>query len=330
MPTFFGMAPSRPNAPLSSSYANPNYEYSPPTPNIPHPKFANLPAAYKAALAEWDDILSAHAAMSQVLNNTEAFAPLPPELCVIPPGSTSTMTPFGPALTHRSYDISIIWALLHLSKIILLRSHPAMPPAAMMAAGVGAPATQPYAALIGRIAASMHLPLGDNLSPFLGSVLTESTMPLFFAGIQYQDAAQREWTVTRLLEIDRRTGWASAGVIARGCETSWEKAAAMGRGPPYERRTRRLGEEGPLIREDVGAGAGAGAGAKAPPPNWRHKEGDAVGQGGRMGDTDVGGYAGFADLGGVAADSKEKQFVVRSRMVPWAMNLLGEEKLLGE
>jgi hypothetical protein len=159
------------------------------------------------------------------------------------------MTPFGPALIHRSYDISIIWTLLHLAKIILIRSHPAMPPAAQMAAGVGAQATQPYATLIGRITAGMRLPMGEDLSPSLGSVLTESTLSLFFAGVQYQDPRQREWLITRLLDIDRRTGWASAGIIARGCETAWEKAASMGRGPPYERRTRRVGEEGPVELE---------------------------------------------------------------------------------
>jgi hypothetical protein len=320
MPTFFGMAPSRPNAPLSSSYANPNHQYSPPTPNTPHPKFSDLPAAYKAALEEWDNISAAHTAVSQVLTNAESFAALPPELCVIPPGSTSTMTPFGPALTHRSYDISIIWMLLHLSKIILLRSHPAMPPAAMMAAGVSTPVTQPYATLIGRIAAGMQLPLNDNLSPFLGAVLTESTMPLFFAAIQYQDAAQREWTITRLLEVDRRTGWASAGVIARGCETAWEKVAALGRGPPYNRRTRRAFEEGPLLRDDDGTGAGVGA--SPPPPNWRNKEVNAMGKGLRGGDDEAGEYMGAEDIG-VGADGKSKEFVMRSRPAPWAMNLLG-------
>jgi hypothetical protein len=210
--------------------------------------------------------------------------------------------------------------LLHLSKIILLRSHPAMPPAAMMAAGVGAPATQPYATLIGRIAAGMHFPLNDNLSPFFGAVLTESTMPLFFAATQYQDAAQREWTITRLLEIDRRTGWASAGVIARGCETAWEKAAALGRGPPYTRRTRRAYEEGPLLRDD--GGAGADAGVSPPPPNWRNKEVNAVGKGLRIGDDRTGEYMGVTDVG-VDADGKSKEFVMRSRPAPWAMNLLG-------
>ncbi|KAH7382487.1 hypothetical protein DE146DRAFT_681522 [Phaeosphaeria sp. MPI-PUGE-AT-0046c] len=246
MPDFYGMAPSGPPAPLHRSYANPNYEHSPQIPNTPHDDFGNLPAAYDAALAEWKDITAAHATVSRVFTNAEAFAPLPDDMYPPVPGGPSNMTPFGPALIHRSYDISILWTLLHLTKILLLRAHPAMPPAAQMAAGVCAPATQPYAILIGRITAGMQLPLGQDLAPSLGAVLTESTMPLFFAGVQYKDPKQREWLVTRLLDIDRRTGWATAGTIAGGCETAWEKAASMGRGPPYERRTRRVEEEEPV------------------------------------------------------------------------------------
>lgn len=245
MPEFYGMAPTGPPAPLHRSYANPNYERSPQIPNTPHPNVGDLSAAYDAALSEWETITAAHSTVSRIFTNAEAFAPLPDDMYPPVPGGPSNMTPFGPALIHRSYDISILWTLLHLTKILLLRSHPAMPPAAQMAAGVCAPATQPYAILIGRITAGMQLPLGEDLAPSLGAVLTESTMPLFFAGVQYQAPKQREWLVTRLLDIERRTGWATAASIARGCETAWEKAASMGRGPPYERRTRRPGEEEP-------------------------------------------------------------------------------------
>lgn len=305
MPSFLGMAPARPHAPITRQYANPAYERSPPTMNVPLPQHTDLPAAYQSAIEEWESMNAAHAIIAQVLSNTEAFAPLPPELQVVLPGETSTMTPFGPAVVHRSYDISVLWTLLHLSKIILLRSHPAMPPAMMMAAGVCAQATGPYAALIGRITAGIQLPMGEDLSPFLGSVLQESTMSLFFAGVQYQDPTQREWTITRLLETDRRTGWASAGIIARGVETSWERAAQMGRGPPYKRRTRRPGEEGPLVLEEEGAS----------PSTWRQKEGDnALGQGTRMEEV-------------VDPDApEERRYLVKSRMVTWAKNILGTEE----
>lgn len=302
MPSFFGMAPARPHAPITTHYANPNHERSPQIPNASNPQYTDLSAAYNAAIAEWENIDTAHATIAHILSGNEAFAPLPPELQVIPPGETSTTTPFGPALVHRSYDISIIWTLLHLSKIILLRAHPAMPPAMMMAAGICAQATGPYATLIGRISAGITLPVGD-LSPFLGSVLQEGTMSLFFAGVQYQEPIQREWVITRLLEIDRRTGWASAGVIARGVETSWERAAQMGRGPPYKRRTRRAGEYGPLVLEDE----------RASPSTWRHKEGEnAIDKGTRMEE--------------VVEDDGERRFAVKSRMVTWAKNVFGTEE----
>lgn len=305
-PNFYGMAPSGPPAPLPSTYQNPSYERSPPTPNTPHPRYSDLPAAYEDAIAEWSSITAAHATVAQILSNAEAFAPLPPDICPPVPGGKGNMTPFGPALVHRSYDISIIWTLLHLAKILLLRSHPAMPPAAQMAAGVGAPATGPYATLIGRITAGMQIPMGEDLSPSLGAVLTESTLSLFFAGVQYQAPDQREWLVTRLLEVDRRTGWASAGIIARGCETAWEKAANMGRGPPYERRTSRMNEEGPLLREE------------AAPEGWRARDGDAFGKGGRE-----------KELHEERERNRENQqrgFVVKSKVAPWAMNLLGTEE----
>jgi hypothetical protein len=299
MPDFFGMAPTGPTASLSSSYANPNYQRSPPTPNTPHPRHNDLSTAYQNALAEWEMISAAQATISHILTNMEAFAPLPPDIYPPVPGGMGNMTPFGPALIHRSYDISIIWTLLHLVKIILLRSHPAMPPAAQMAAGVCAPATQPYAMLIGRITAGMQIPMGEDLSPSLGAVLTESTLSLFFAGVQYQDPRQREWVITRLLDIDRRTGWASAGIIARGCETAWQKAADMGRGPPYQRRTRKAGEEGPIELDSRSNTWSDRADASFRP------EGVVSSVGGRV---------------------TERGFVVKSQPPPWAMNLLGTEE----
>lgn len=255
--------------------------------------------------------------------SNEAFAPLSAELSVPIPGGRGNSAPFGPPLVHRSYDVSILWTLLHLAKIILLRSHPAMPPAAQMAAGLCAQATGPYATLIGRICSGMHMPMGDGLSPFMGVVFSEACMPLFFAGIQFQDPNQREWLITRLLEVDRRTGWASAGIIARGCETSWERAASMGRGPPYKRRTRAIGESGPLLldpEDDLGQ-------------NWRSKEKDAYGKGWRDGAglrdaTQYGGSGNGSEEGFEEEGSSDTRFIVKSSRPTWAMNLLGTEEEL--
>ncbi|KAF2260716.1 hypothetical protein CC78DRAFT_547254 [Lojkania enalia] len=312
-PGFYGMAPSRGKAPLPTSFANPDFPQSPKSPISPTSKYPDLEAAYEVALSDWNSIQAAHDAVAQTLINTPGFQTLPPEMYQIGPGAN--MTPFGPALVHRSYDISILWAHLHLAQIILLRSHPAMPPAAHVAAGFGASATAPYATLIGRIAASIDVPMDENtpLTPQLGAALIESTMSLFFAGIQYHDPHQRDWLITRLVEIDRRTGWASAAVIARACETSWETSAKMGVGPAYERRTRRFGEEGPIVpdanSEGTEGGGWGGEGIIRNPRKTREREDGAQ----RKRDQ----YEG-----------DEMRFVVRynTGLVPWAMNLLATDE----
>ncbi|KAF1939957.1 hypothetical protein EJ02DRAFT_407413 [Clathrospora elynae] len=298
-PSFYGMAPSQPHALALASYENPNSDRSPSTPNTPHPEYADLPAAYAAAIADWESISAAHTTVVQMLESMEAFAPLPEDLYPPVPGGDEhqarNMTPFGPAIIHRSYDISILWTVAHLTKIILLRSHPAMPPAAHMAAGVCASTgvTTLYTTLIGRICASLTIPANKDLSPFLGAVLTESTMALLFAGIVWREEEQREWLITRLLEIERRTGWASAGMVAKGCELAWQKAEEMGRGPRYKRRTIPV----------------------------RHQE-EIVGQ---RRQSEEQGRVGH---GSERRDSDETRFVVKHR--PWAQNLLGTEEDLME
>ncbi|PVH94263.1 hypothetical protein DM02DRAFT_661196 [Periconia macrospinosa] len=300
LPAFYGMSPSKPPIPVPKSYEN--AEYAPgDLPRSENAPSSDLPAAYQAALEEYNDISHAHATVARFLANTESFAPLTADLHPVAPGGN--MTPFGPALLHRSYDISCMWNLLHLANIILIRAHPALPPAAHMAAGICAQATQPYATLIGRISAGMQMPATDNipLSPFVGAALIESTMPLFFAGIQYQDTTQRTWIITRLLDINRRTGWASAAAIARGCETAWEKAAEMGRGPPYQRRkTRPVGEMGPIVL-DIDEEAGK---------DGQHEKSVEASL--------SGGFAG------------EQRFVWgrdgKRRTVPWAKNILATEE----
>jgi len=126
-----------------------------------------------------------------------------------------------------------------MARIITIRSHPYMPPAAHMAAGLAAYETAPLANEIGRIAAGIVPGSPDcPLNPSLGAALCESCMPSFFAAVQYQDPRQRQETITRIYSIAQRTGWGSIELIANGCETAWVKAAAVGRGPPYVRVTR--------------------------------------------------------------------------------------------
>ncbi|KAL1598723.1 hypothetical protein SLS60_007864 [Paraconiothyrium brasiliense] len=302
MPTFYGMAPTGGPSLLPKSYAAPEgytYERFPRTPIIPHPEFADLPAALSAAEEEWQNMSHAYATIASSLANNEAFAPLSEDLYPVAPGGNGT--PFGPALVHRSYDISTLWTMLHLSKILLIRSHPAMPPAATIAAGVAAATTKPYAMLIGRISAGMQVPPSDDipLSPFLGAALIEATMALFFAGVQYQEPPQRAWLIKRLLDIDRRTGWASAAVIARACETSWERAAELGRAPPYlGRKTRPHGEDGPIVLDGEGYEGGWGGGGVV--------RGKAF----------------------VVPNKDAKDTTVREIRVPWAKNILASEEEL--
>jgi hypothetical protein len=225
-PMFFGMAPMPTKAHMPSSYA---VGGSAPTPSPKSERSDyDLEIETRAALEEWFQIRAA-------LNTFKShfgpqFQPLSAEL------HQPQSTPFGPALQYRSYDVANLWALYYMSYIIALRSHPHMPAPAMMAAGIAAPQTAPFAQLIGQIAGGLvPPPSGQPLNPSLGASLCEVTMPLFFAGIQYQDSEQRAWLVSHVRDIEARTGWASVGMIAQGCETAWVKAFEAGRGPPYQR-----------------------------------------------------------------------------------------------
>jgi hypothetical protein len=322
-PGFYGMAPAQPPIPLPRSYAKPKTSDTPHTASqsnkssTSHTPFSDLAAAYQSALNEWNSISEAHSTIASILKNTPTFASLTPDLYHAGP-SGAIMTPFGPALRHGSYNISILWSMLHLAQILLLRSHPAMPPAAMVAASVCAPATAPYAMLIGRIAAGLPMSSATSglhaspLTPALGAAHIESLVGLFFAGVQYQDPAQREWLITRLLEIDRQTGFASAGTIARSCETAWEKTGSVGMGPKYERRrTRRIGE---TERQERVSGVREDAGTR------RDRSGDDR-------DREVEGGRSALENARNWGD-EERRYVVRHRagFVPWAMNILADEE----
>ncbi|KAF2433492.1 hypothetical protein EJ08DRAFT_668802 [Tothia fuscella] len=226
MPTFYGMAPSRSNAQMPSSYVIDGSNATP-SPKSDRSDY-DLENATQAALDEWFQIRAA-------LNTFKShfgpqFQPLSPEL------HQPTLTPFGPALQYRSYDVANLWGLYYMAYIIALRAHPHMPPAAMMAAGIAAQQTAEYTRLIGQIAGGIVPPHpGQALNPSLGASLCEISMPLFFAGVTYQHPGQRDWLVRHVRDIEARTGWASVGMIAQGCETAWIKAYEAGRGPPYQR-----------------------------------------------------------------------------------------------
>ncbi|KKY21787.1 putative c6 finger domain [Diplodia seriata] len=202
-----------------------------PDPSVKLEDQAGLQAATQQALAEWQSIRDALSHYASHLG--PAFAPLADEF------TTPIPSPFGPALQYRSFDIAVLWSQYHMLEIILTRSHPSMPPAAMMAAGVAAQQTARLATDIGRIVAGIFSGLGPHgapLNPSIGAALIECIMPLFFAGIQYVDPHQRDWLVVNVKDIEARTGWASAGLVANGCQKVWERAGLAGRGPRYDYR----------------------------------------------------------------------------------------------
>lgn len=187
---------------------------------------------YHEAEREWEEILVAMDHFAQAIGRD--FQPLPPDV-VVPIDS-----PFGPAIQYRTLTIAVVWGFYYAGRILLNRLHPCMPPAMMVAGGVAAPTTAENALIIGRIMAGIYYPQQYNLqagqlSPTLGSSLTEMTVPIFISAVQYVDPGQRAWVVSKLREISLLTGWKTSEVIAGGCEKSWIIAAKHGRGPPYER-----------------------------------------------------------------------------------------------
>lgn len=222
---------NRPTSQESSSRGHPE----PATPASM--KNDSLEAETAEARVEWSKILAAFEAFAEALG--PGFAPLPPD------SVQSITTPFGPAVQYRSHTVAFLMAFYYTGRIMVERLHPDMPPAAMVAAGIAAPRTAGYSQFIGKIAAGLYYPQQLNiaaggLSPTLGAVLSDITIGLFFAGVEYRDAAQRGWTISKLRDITRLTGWQSAAAIAAGCETAWIKAYEAGKGPPYQRTMNNL------------------------------------------------------------------------------------------
>jgi hypothetical protein len=230
-PPFFGMAPVPEGVPMPASYRDQAY-----TPPYDSPKSSEPPDDLQSetlsALEAWEDM---HAALNEFEQRiASALGPLPSDIF------PTTSSPFGDSLVYASYETSVIWTFYYAAHIVLLRGHPHMPPASLAAAAVAATQTAPYVERIGRIAAGM-MPNGlpTPFGPEVGAALCEATIPFFVAGAQLSDAEQRSWLVERLRELNKRSGWASIGLIAAGCETAWERADAARNAPPYQRSTPR-------------------------------------------------------------------------------------------
>jgi hypothetical protein len=130
------------------------------------------------AIREWEEIRHAFEVFRARLGPD--FEPLGPD--VVSP----EMTPFGPALTYRTYSIAGIWMSYYMGLIVLHRAHPSMPPVAVIAAGMAAQQTGRWANEIARICAGLHedTTYVTTTSTLVGAAFIESCFPLFVAGVQ--------------------------------------------------------------------------------------------------------------------------------------------------
>ena len=155
--------------------------FSPPrdsTPDTDSTEDMDYDMATQAAFREWEDIRASFEIFKSCLGPD--FEPMGPDL------ATPEMTPFGPALLYRTLSIAGIWLNYYMGLIALQRAHPAMPPVAMIAAGMSAAQTAPWAYTIARIAAGLHEDTShvSAVSTLVGAAFIESGFCLFVAGIQ--------------------------------------------------------------------------------------------------------------------------------------------------
>lgn len=174
MPTFSGMVPGVQEAQLPMGF-EPSREDSP---RSTQSDDMDLQARTQEAEEEWQEIRTAFGVLENYFG--EDFQALGPEF------SEPRDTPFGPALTYRTYAIAGIWMNFYMGLIACHRSHPSMPPAAMMAAGIAARQTASFANELGRIAAGIapDCSLTTQVSPTIGAALIESSTCLFVSGVQ--------------------------------------------------------------------------------------------------------------------------------------------------
>lgn len=138
----------------------------------------DLGPATEAALREWESIREALEHLKSRFG--PEFEPLGPEY------ADRRDSPFGPTLQYRTFSVAGIWLNYYMGLIHLYRTHPMMPPAAMIAQGIQARHTDQYAREIGRIAAGLCDDLTNvtEISTLVGAALVEAALPLFVGGIQ--------------------------------------------------------------------------------------------------------------------------------------------------
>lgn len=242
-PTFHGMMPP-PEAPVTMlpSFHKMNDQLN----SRSVPQQTNRKPSLKPDLnTATSEAVAEHSAIREAF---DLFAcSLGPDFDPLPANESIQSSPFGPALRYQSPTIACIWLHYNVGRILLHRLHPSMPPAAMVAAGVAAQHTKTHAQNVGKICSGLYSSTPGNpnepLDPTYAGALIESTFTLLFAGVQYQDISQRGWTISKLHDIARMTGWQTSASIAAACEIAWEKMGQAGRGPPYSRSLDRSNED---------------------------------------------------------------------------------------
>ena len=238
-PAFSGMMPPPPLPPkMSASFQAMNEQLQGRPPMAPNHELGKKPSEGSDLKVETEQALKEHEAMTHAF---DVFAQsLGPDFePLMNDGSFPQTSPFGAPIRYRSAAIAAIWLHYYVGRVLLHRLHPQMPPAAMVSASVTAHLTKQYAQTAGKVAAGLYAMTpgvaGDPLDPTFAGALIESTFPLLFAAIQYQDAPQRGWTISKLHDIARMTGWQTSGAVAAACEIAWERMGLAGKGPPYTR-----------------------------------------------------------------------------------------------
>ena len=174
MPSFSGMVPGVGEAKLPMGFERTRDD----SPQSTSSDDIDLETKRIEAEEEWQEIRNAFSVLEDHFG--EDFEPLGLEY------SAPIQTPFGTALQYRTYGIAGIWMNFYMALISCHRSHPSMPPAAMMAAGIAARQTASFANELGRIAAgiSPDCSMTAQVSPGVGAALIESATCLFVSGVQ--------------------------------------------------------------------------------------------------------------------------------------------------
>ncbi|KAJ2991163.1 hypothetical protein NUW58_g2623 [Xylaria curta] len=175
---FTGMMPASDKVTPPMGFSPPREDSSPPPSATQYHTDGDLDTRTVEALREWEHILSAFHEIK--LHFGPDFEPLGADIY------PTQSTPYGPATHYRTYSIAGIWMNYYMGLIVLHRAHPKMPPVAMLAAGMSASTTMPWALKLCQIAAGLeenisHLKV---VSTLMGAALIESAFPLFVAGVQ--------------------------------------------------------------------------------------------------------------------------------------------------